>query len=282
MPEITEGIHHGMPNDAYHAATDWWSSSQLKGLLPEQYKPVTGESDAMRFGTLVHTAVLEPDLLDAYVTLDPTKVGLKADGTPAANPYMTGAWKKAAAEVEADGKIPVAATDMELALRMRDAVAAHPTAAALLMSTDGASEESVFTVDDDAVKHKARFDRRIPGAIVDLKTTSSKPGAAALGRAVLDYGYDLSAAHYLTVAELAGLDADAFAWVFVDKADTGPRVTVAEPDAGLLGLGRALRARALARAAGALPAYEGATGYLTLTCPPWAQLEEEQLEGIVG
>ena len=40
MPEITEGIHHGMPNDAYHAATGWWSSSQLKGLLPEYYKPV--------------------------------------------------------------------------------------------------------------------------------------------------------------------------------------------------------------------------------------------------
>jgi len=66
--EITEGIHHGMPNDAYHAATGWWSSSQLKGLLPEYYKPVTGESDAMRFGTLVHTAILEPDLLDAYAT----------------------------------------------------------------------------------------------------------------------------------------------------------------------------------------------------------------------
>ena len=282
MHEITEGIHHGMPNDAYHAATGWWSSSQLKGLLPEYYKPVARESDAMRFGTLVHTAVLEPDLLDGYVTLDATKIGVKADGTPAVNPYMTGAWKKAAAQVEADGKIPVASADMELALRMRDAVAAHPTAAALLMSTEGVSEESVFVVDDDAVKHKARFDRRIPGAIVDLKTTSSKPGAAALGRAVLDYGYDLSAAHYLEVAALTGLDAGAFAWVFVDKTPDGPRVTVAEPDAGLLGRGRALRARALARAAGALPAYEGATGYLTLTCPPWAQLEEEQLEGIVG
>jgi hypothetical protein len=117
-----------------------------------------------------------------------------------------------------------------------------------------------------------------PVAIVDLKTTSTKPGASALGRAVLDYGYDLSAAHYLAVAELAGLDADAFAWVFVDKADTGPRVTVAEPDAALLERGRVLRARALARAAGTLPAYEGATGYLTLTCPAWAQPQEE-MEG---
>ena len=281
MHEITEGIHPNIPNDVYHAETGWWSSTQLKGLLPEHYKPVTGESDAMRFGTLAHTAVLEPDLLDAYVTLDAAKVGLKADGTPAANPYMTGAWKKAAAEVEASGGIPVALADMELALRMRDAVAAHPTAAALLMSTDGVSEESVFTVDDDAVKHKARFDRRIPGAIVDLKTTSSKPGAAALGRAVLDYGYDLSAAHYLEVAALTGLDAGAFAWVFVDKTPDGPRVTVAEPDAALLERGRVLRARALARAAGTLPAYEGATGYLTLTCPPWAQPHEE-MEGAIS
>lgn len=278
MHEISEGIHPNIPNDVYHAETGWWSSTQLKGLLPEYYKPVTGESDAMRFGTLVHTAVLEPDLLNGYVTLDAAEIGRKSDGTLAANPFMTNAWKKAAAEVEADGRIPVAAADMELALRMRDAVAAHPTAAALLMSTDGASEESVFTVDDDAVKHKARFDRRIPGAIVDLKTTSTKPGAVALGRAVLDYGYDLSAAHYLEVAALAGLDVAAFAWVFVDKTEDGPRVTVAEPDAALLGRGRALRARALARAAGTLPAYEGATGYLTLTCPPWAQIQEE-MEG---
>ena len=56
------------------------------------------------------------------------------------------------------------------------------------------------------------------------------------------------------------------------------RATVAEPDAALLERGRVLRARALARAAGTLPAYEGATGYLTLTCPPWAQPQEE-MEG---
>ena len=72
---------------------------------------------------------------------------------------------------------------MELALRMRDAVAAHPTAAALLMSTDGVSEESVFTVDDDAVKHKAvrsTDSGRDRGPENDIL----EAGAAALGRAV--------------------------------------------------------------------------------------------------
>jgi hypothetical protein len=33
--EITEGIHPNIPNDVYHAETGWWSSTQLKGLLPE-------------------------------------------------------------------------------------------------------------------------------------------------------------------------------------------------------------------------------------------------------
>ena len=47
-----------MPNDAYHAANGLVVVNPApKGLLPGQYKPVTGESDAMRFGTLVHTAV---------------------------------------------------------------------------------------------------------------------------------------------------------------------------------------------------------------------------------
>ena len=40
---------------------------------------------------------------------------------------------------------------------------------------------------------------------------------------------------------LTGLDAGAFAWVFVDKTPDGPRVTVAEPDAALLERGRVLR-----------------------------------------
>lgn len=269
---IEPGIRHDLANDDYHAVTDWFSSSQLKAALPEHYKP-GGSTEALDFGTLFHTAVLEPEDLAAYVALDAEKIGLKADGTPAANPTMTSAWKRAVAEAESDGKKVIAQADLDHALLMADAVRAHPTAAQLLYGDGGTNEESAFAVDDDGVQHKARFDRRIPGAIVDLKSTSAKPGRHSLTRACIDYGYDLSAAHYLAVADLLGLDVPTFALVFVDKSER-PRVTVAEADGSLLARGAELRRRAIERLTRPdVPRYEGAEGFLTLTAPRWAELE---------
>ena len=268
---ITPGIH-AMSNADYHAQTDWASSSMLKALLPERYK-TGGSQEALDFGTLFHAVVLEPDTLDAYVALDAEKIGLKSDGTPAAVPTMTVAWKRAVAEAEQDGKIVVAQTDWDRAHAMADAVHAHRTASALLFDGEGHNEESAFWVDDNGIQHKARFDRRIPGALIDLKSTSAKPGGDSLTRTVIDYGYELSAEHYLRVAEGLDLDAPNFAWVFVSKDPI--RVTVAEPDESLLARGRILRALALERLANPAAApYEGADGYLTLRAPSRARLDE--------
>lgn len=269
------GLHHDLSNDDYHAITDWFSSSQLKAALPEHYKP-GGSQEALDFGTLFHTAVLEPDDLNRYVALDAAEIAGNnpKTGKPYDAPQMTARFKAAVAEASESGKTVIAQTDLDRALRMADAVRAHPTAAQLIYGTEGANEESAFAIDDDGVQHKARFDRRIPGAIVDFKSTSAKPGRHSLTRACIDYGYDLSAAHYLAVADLLGLDAPAFALVFVDKSES-PRVTVAEVDGSLLARGAELRRRAIERLTrpDALP-YEGAEGFLTLTAPRWAELEE--------
>lgn len=276
MSTIKPGIVPDLPNDEYHALTDWLSSSMLKGELPEWYK-IGGSQEALDFGTLFHTVVLEPDNLDAYTVLDAEKIGVKADGSRAANPTMTVAWKNAVAAVEGEGKTIVAQADWDKAHAMRDAVAAHPTAASLLFGEEGAAEESAFWVDDHGVKHKARFDKHIPGAIIDLKSTSAKPGGDSLARAVIDYGYDLSAAHYLAVAEGLDLDVQAFAFVFVGK-EPPHRVTVAELDETFLARGRVLRALAIERRLNpAAPPYEGATGYLTLSAPRWAQISELEI-----
>lgn len=271
---ITPGLMPGMSNDDYHALTDWWGSTQLKTWLPEHYKPFTGNSEALSFGSLVHTLALEPALMSQYVALDAVTIGVKADGTPAANPLMTAAWKRAAAEVEADGYTVVAKADLDRATAMVDAIHDHPVAHGLLFSDDGVSEESAFWIDDNGVQHKARFDRRIPGAIIDVKTTSAQPGAKSLTRTCIDFGYDTSAAHYATVAEGLGLDVDAFCHIWVTKSEPY-RVTVTEMSEDFMARGRVLRALALERAANRADAYEGATGFLTLTPPRWAQLTEE-------
>jgi hypothetical protein len=214
---------------------------------------------------------------NGFAVLDAKEIGVKKDGTTADNPTATTAWKEAVAAAEKDGKRVIHAAEWERwldqAFAMRDAVAEHETAASLLFGPEGSYEESAFWVDGNGIQHKARFDRRIPGAIVDLKSTSAKPGADNLAKSVLNYGYDLSAAHYLEVANGLGLTVDAFALVFVSK-EAPHRVTVAELDDTFLARGRVLRALAIERHLNAAPAYEGASGYLTLSAPRWARLDE--------
>lgn len=273
MKITAPGLVHDMSNADYHAQSDWLSSSMLKALLPEHHK-TGGSQEALDFGTLFHTAVLEPDNLAEYVALDAEKIGVKADGTPAQNPTMTAAWKKAVAEVESDGKTVIAQADLDRALAMREAVTRHDLARRFLFDTEGAAEESAFA-EVDGVPCRARFDKRIPGAVIDLKSTSGKPGRNAISRSVVDYGYDLSAAHYLAVAAELGLDVQAFALVFVAKTEPY-YVTVCDLDKQFLARGRALRHLAIERHLNpAEPPYEGAAGFLTLDCPRWAEIGDD-------
>lgn len=274
------GLYPGLSNADYHAQSDWVSSSALKALLPEHYKPATESSDALLFGSLFHTLVLEPDILDDFpdqegiALLDAKTIGVKADGNPADNPTATKAWKDAVAEVEKSGRRVVTLTEwgamLERAEAMAEAVRQHDTATELLQRRGGQVEESAFAV-VDGVPCRARFDKRIPGVVIDLKSSKAKPGKQSIARTVIDYGYDLSAAHYLAVADALDLQADAFALIFV--SNVAPHfVTVADLDAAFLERGYALRAQAIARHLNpAGDAYEGATGFLTLDCPRWAE-----------
>ena len=263
---IQPGIVPNLPGEDYHADTAWLSSTVLKGYLPERYK-AGGSQEALDFGTLVHEVVLEPDRLDRYAVLDEVKIGVKADGSPAAVPTMTVAWKRAVAEAAEAGRKVVAQADWDKAHAMAAAIRDHAEAADLLHTRDGANELSAFWGDENGVRHKARFDRLIDGAIVDLKTTSAKPGAWSLAGACRDYGYDLSAAHYLTVAQGLDLGATEFLLVFVGK-EAPHRVTVAELTPAFIARGQEARALAIRRATdpNAEP-YEGATGRLALYPP---------------
>lgn len=258
---MVTGLRYDLSNDAYHAETDWLSSSMLKALLPEHYK-AGGSQEALDFGTLFHTAVLEPDDLAAYVALDAAAIGVKADGSPAQNPTMTAAWKRAVAEAEQDGKTVIAQQDLDRAQAMRDAILNHDTAADLLFKREGRNEVSAFT-EVEGVQCRARFDRQISGAIVDLKSTSAKPGSRSLGYAIRDYGYDLSASHYLAVARELDIDVQAFVLVFVGK-EPPHYVTVVDLSPETLAHGAAMRQQAINRHLGLEDAYEGAYGFITI------------------
>lgn len=275
--DIQPGLRYDLPMGDYHDLPDWLGSTQLKRALPEQYDENSMSQAALDFGTLFHAVTLEPDNLDHYVPADAEAIGVKADGSKAEKPEATKAWRTFVADAVADGKIVIPRDWWERANRMRDAVAAHPEAAALVFG-DGRAEVSAFAVDAAGLRHKARPDVLIAGGIVDLKSTAVKPGEDNLTRLVINFLYDLSAAHYLTVADLLGLDVHTFTWVFVNKVEPF-RVTVADADQLLIERGRVLRARALERLTNpAVEPYQGATGRLLLTCPLWAAPYESEME----
>lgn len=255
MRDLT-GLHDDMPNDTYHAQADYLSSTVLKGYLPERYKQATSR-DALDFGSAFHTRALgEGDAIDVW---------------------DFSSWRSKAAEEARElsdelGCIPILAADSDRIDAMVKAIHDHDTAAELLYRREGQAEESAFA-EVDGIPCRARFDKRIPGLILDLKSTSAKPGPESIRRAVIDYGYDLSAAHYLAVADALELDVQGFAFVFVAKVEPY-FVTVCDLDETFLARGRALRALAIERHQHKADAYEGATGFYTLTCPRWAELQE--------
>lgn len=256
---MTPGIYTDLSNLAYHAETDWVSSSQLKRLLPEQYGPEPTSRKALWFGSAFHSTVLggpsEPILLGGFPT------------------WESKAAKEYAAEAEAHGQIPVLMRDMDTINAMADAVKSHSKASALIYGTDGQSEVSVFA-EVDSVPMKARFDRLLSdGTAVDVKTTSEKPNPGDLARAVVRWGYELSASHYLEVAAAAGIDVHTFALVFVGK-ESPHHVTVAYLDEAFLERGQALRDLALQRLVhpSMTDSYPGESEPLTLNLPKWAVL----------
>ena len=206
---------------------------------------------AMRFGSLVHCAVLEPkELLQRYA-LAPDR--------------RTKEGKAIADKMLADGIEPVNDNDFEQALSMAAAVHSHQTASLLL--TNGQAEQS-FWWDDVAtrLRCKCRPDLFDGELIVDLKTcVDASP--AGFGKAIANFGYQLQAAHYL-----AGTLAKRFIFVAVEKVYPFA-VGVYELDAEALVHGSIARHNALqrvqdCRAVGEWPGYTD--GIQTLQLPGWA------------
>lgn len=253
---MTPGIHADLSFEDYLSETDWVSSSQLKRFLPEHFKPFNG-STAADLGSILHqrfTGENEPvRVVDAA-----TWQGQKA--------------KDEYAAAQAAGEYAILERDLSVVDGMEKALGNHREASRLLVDLPGTFETSVFA-EVDGVPSKCRFDRLLTGCGVDIKTTKSGPGNYALTRTVLDYGYDLSAAHYLGTAAAAGIELDAFTFVFVSK-EPPHHVTVATLDEQFLERGRALRDLALQRFLhpSMVDAYPGESEPIELSLPGWAKI----------
>ena len=221
-----------------------------KRYLDPQRPPSTSTA-AMRLGSLVHCAVLEPYELGARYSTCASRT--------------TKAGKEQAAELAAAGIEAVTNGDMELALAMSDAVRSHPMAMILLSA--GKAEQS-FWWDDAAtgLRCKCRPDWYDGTTIVDLKTTIDA-SPVGFAKSVASYKYHQQACHYM-----AGLNAERFIFIAVEKSYPYG-VGVYQLDAAAMAAGEALRRQNLqtiadCRAINEWPGYS--TGLQPLSLPNWA------------
>jgi exodeoxyribonuclease VIII len=247
-------------NADYHADPAI-SASHLKAVMQSPYhywsrfidpnrEPLIPTA-AMRFGTLVHCAVLEPHELTKRYQLAPDR--------------RTKEGKAAAVEMAANGIEAVSEIDFAQAMQMADAVNANKEVAYLL--SNGKAEQS-FWWDDIAtgLRCKCRADWIDGDTIVDLKTCSDA-SPAGFARAIAQWSYHLQANHYL-----AGTLAKQFIFIAVEK--TPPyAVGVYELDDAALVHGGILRHTYLQRiqdcqAINEWPGYT--SGIEKLSLPSWA------------
>lgn len=162
------------------------------------------DTPALRFGTAVHMAALEPDRFgDCYV-----------EGPMVARATKT--WKEAQA---ATPKTLLPVDEMRAIAAICGSIMAHPAACRAIYDAPG-HNEATFIATDKATKLdlKCRADRITDsGYIIDLKTTADA-SASSFAKSVANFGYHTQAAFYMRVVEQAtGTRPKGFIFVAVEK-----------------------------------------------------------------
>lgn len=160
--------------------------------------------------------------------------------------YKTSAAQDERDQAYADGKVPLLAKEYAVVQAMAEALRNHPWAGALFNPERGGKpEQSLFWTDaETGVECRARLDwlpdpDRSPRRLVvpDYKT-SKAADPVSIGKSLHEYGYARQAAWYLDGIAALGL-AERAAFIFVVQMKEAPYlVTVAEPDAEALLVGR--------------------------------------------
>lgn len=257
-----------VPSAVYHKGPGF-SSSGLKEVLrsPAHYRAYLEappkDSAALRIGTLIHLAVLEPDLFESSIVVMP-----KFEGE--------GMRKKKAEWLEANqGKTVADPDERAVAVAVRDALFNSPLASNIIK--EGQAELSAYWIDEETgILCKARADYLRDGMIFDLKSCDDA-SAGSFGYAIRDFRYYLSAAFYLDgFSKALGTKLEHFAWIAAEKKPPhGIAYYVA--DETCIAHGRdvykqALRTVAECRRTGHWPAYE--LNFKNISLPSWYLTKE--------
>lgn len=157
------------------------------------------ETDAMRFGTMVHRAILEPEEYQATVTVYEGRRGTKA--------------YKEFQEENAHKDI-LTVTEAANVRQIADSVLQHRFAGPMLRQCT--EFEKAFTIDQLGIPHRGIIDAIGPYYMIDLKTTQNV-SHRMLQRTIYDLKYYMQAAIYQRAATMMGLDLNAYFIIAVES-----------------------------------------------------------------
>jgi PDDEXK-like domain of unknown function (DUF3799) len=171
-------------------------------------RPERAETDALRLGTLTHTAVLEPAQYKARYTVKPEGLNLSTKEGKA--------WKGAMGSLEI-----ITQDEAQMVESQRAAILGNAELASLFAS--GRPEMSAFWIDSaTGLRCKCRPDwlhftgpNRV--RVVDLKTTNDIT-LDSVSKSIGNFGYHRQQAHYTRGLEACGLVVEDFVFAFVTKA----------------------------------------------------------------
>jgi len=256
----------GLENEVYHASPGL-SKSDLDRIArsPAHYvaakQEVASPTPAMRFGTAVHVAVLEPELFRGTYAMAPVV------------DRRTKAGKEAWEEFQASGKQPLTSDEWAAIAGMRDSVMALPAVTRIL--SGGEAEMSLFHyLDDLGVRAKIRPDwaNSDIATLFDLKTTrDASPDQFA--KSCATFRYHVQAAFYSDVWRMrTGQPVRAFVFCAVEKEPPYAAALYVLDDEAIQAGRRSYRydleTYATCREADEWPAYS--TDVETLSLPAWA------------
>ena len=269
------GLYRDVPSEVYHS-WDAVSASLLADLRrfpPAQVRwnmlHPSAPTPAMRFGSALHAALLEPDTFDERYVRAPDV------------DRRTKAGKEAWAAVEAEGRTVLSFDDMIRIDGMRSAAMAHPIVRRLLEGV-GVNEASLVWQDPiHDLPCKLRVDRLVQldgrSFVIDFKSTADV-SPAAFSRTIENLAYHIRAAWYLRgLREVATAERE-YLWIAQDKGEPYlPAVYQIDPDDLAEGAGDCARLLAFYAHCRASDVWPGYTEDQAEICqrPRWARRAPE-------
>lgn len=275
-----DGLYLGVPEPIYHGL-DACNASRLTLVMrspahaEHAMRNPSPSTTAQRLGSAVHRACLQPESFEGHYVVT-------------AHSSRTNAYKALVAEHGED--CVLSEDDRETALRVAEAVHAHPLAGALLSNGGWPEATALWTLDLDldedddaeplgthALRCKGRVDYyEVSGAVLaDLKT-SRDASADAFSRSAWDYGYFRQLAFYAHALERLGLEVRDVLVVAAEKEPPfGVAVYAVEEEALRAGWRQVedlLATYARCEATGVWPCYGEDAQPLTLPAWAWKRL----------